>query len=208
MHLTNPKNQNEIKDPNEAGYYLNGISCNDALVIKEIYELYSEKVIQIVVTNSGNVEAAKDVFQDVIMSLYVQTKSKKFELTCSFSHFFLLACKRRWLNVLNSKYRTLTKTIEDIDHDAIITTNVHVNQFFEDRERMEFVSKKMKMLDPSCLEIIECSWEQDEEGKYQNWQNIALKLGFTYGYARKKAAECKQRLIELIKKDPAYQQYI
>jgi RNA polymerase sigma factor (sigma-70 family) len=191
---------------NEANYFLDGIRTNNPIVIKEIYEMFSHRVIQLVSTNRGNSEQAKDVFQDVLVSLYSQLQTKKLELTCSFAYFFLLACKRRWLNVLNSKYIASTDNFEQ-NAQLVTTISTQVNQIFEEEERLELVRDKLNMMDPKCKEIIEMSWSQTHDGKYMNWEEVAAELGMSYGYIRKKAVECKQRLIEMVRKDKNFKQY-
>jgi RNA polymerase sigma factor (sigma-70 family) len=204
MNTENHLNKN-IDDKN-SNYYLLGIKENNTKVIYQIYEQLSGRVSKMVISNQGSSQQAKDVFQDVLVSIYVQAQSG-LEIHCSFSYFFLLACKRRWLNILNSKYNQVTDSIEEVALN-LTTINEGVNTFFEENEKIEFMRQKLNMLDPMCKEIITLSWQSNDQGKYNTWDDVARELDVSYGYVRKKAAGCKQRLLELVQKDYRYREFL
>ncbi|MBC7884716.1 MAG: sigma-70 family RNA polymerase sigma factor [Saprospiraceae bacterium] len=194
---------NNIKTDNDTNnHFISGIKENNSAILKEIYATFSQQVVKLIVHNGGQEQDAKDVFQDVLISIYRQAHNG-LKINCQFSTFFMMACKRRWINVLNSKYISKTTKVDD-SLSNILSINDDVNQLYIMDEKMNLVNEKLKMLDPSCKEIIEYSWEKDEQGKYLSWNIIAEKLNMSYGYTRKKAAECKKRLIELTQKDHRY----
>ena len=185
-----------------SSYYLDGIKNNDSYVVDLIYQELSQRVIQLVVENHGSVDQAKDVFQDVMVSLFTQSHAG-LKIDCSFHHFFLMACRRRWLNVINSKYYERTESL-DTQSETIKSINDQVNLFFEEEEKLKFVKDKLSILDNVCRDLIKESWELDAKGKYRSWMDIADQMNMSYGYVRKKASECKARLIELCRKDSKF----
>jgi RNA polymerase sigma factor (sigma-70 family) len=191
----------------EPEYYISGIRENNGHVLRELYATYSHSVTQLVLQNNGTVEQAKDVFQDVLISIYTQSKKKEIVLSCSFTHYFLLACKRRWLNVLNSKYENRTDELTD-SSDGIMTINEDVNSLFEYEDKLAFLQNKLRMLDVQCREMIELSLKVHEDGRFIKLDDIAKELELSYGYVRKRIAECKQRLINLVKSDTNFWQYL
>ncbi|MBK9734961.1 MAG: sigma-70 family RNA polymerase sigma factor [Saprospiraceae bacterium] len=195
---TNQEREQRKNDGN-SDYYLKGIRQNNPTIIREIYTKYSLQVIKMVEQNNGDVEDAKDVFQDVMISLFNQVHNG-LVIRCTFSAFIMMACKRRWMNVLNSKYMSKTKNMDDYS-TSILIMNDEVNDFSTADEKLKLLNEKLKMLDVNCREIIEQSWQSDDNGKYKSWNEIALNLQISYAYIRKRAAECKKRLIELAKKD-------
>lgn len=183
-------------------YYLNGLKNGDMKVIEAIYIEYSEMIVRMVQNNNGTVDEARDVFQDVLVSIFRQAQSG-LTIKCNFSSFLIVACKRRWLNVLASKYHAKTSKF-DKSESVLKLVNEDVDTFFENEERMIVVKDALSMMDKTCREIIETSWQTDNEGKYLGWMDVATILNMSYGYIRKKASECKMRLIELVQKDSRF----
>jgi DNA-directed RNA polymerase specialized sigma24 family protein len=186
-------------------YYVDGIKNNDSRVLRTIYSEYSSKITQLVISNHGSFENAKDVFQDVLLSLHTQIQ-KGLVIQCSFSYFFTLACKRRWLNILKSKYHSQTHSLSDLEQN-VTYINEEVSDFLHESEKTAFVRNKLNQMDDLCKELIYMSWEQDAQGKYRGWESIAIDLELSYGYVRKKAGQCKQRLMEMIIHDSTHRQF-
>ncbi|MEZ4909975.1 MAG: sigma-70 family RNA polymerase sigma factor [Saprospiraceae bacterium] len=183
-------------------YYLSGLRNGDKKVIETIYSEYSEMIIRMVQNNNGTVDEAKDVFQDVLFSIFSQAQSG-LTIKCNFSSFLIVACKRRWLNVLSSKYHKNTTKFDHVE-STLKLVNEDVDVFFENEDRLKVVKSALSMMDKTCKEIIETSWQTDNEGKYLGWMDVATILNMSYGYIRKKASECKSRLIEIVQKDPRF----
>ncbi len=183
-------------------YYLEGIRTGNTQVLEAIYAEFSELITRMIVNNNGTAEEAKDIFQDVLLSFFRQSQSG-LEIQCSFSSFLIIACKRRWLNYLNSKYKSSTFKIEQRD-PTLNLVNDDVDVLFDNELRMNIVKNALSMMDDSCKEIIELSWQTDADGKFLGWMDVATILNMSYGYVRKRASECKNRLIELVKKDIRY----
>lgn len=83
--------------------YIHGLLENNSFIIQAIYDTFVPKVINYIKQNSGNTTQAKDVVQEVLVTIYNQAKQKGLKLTCPFDAYFFLLCKRKWLNEIKKK---------------------------------------------------------------------------------------------------------
>lgn len=207
LKVMNTESQNlNPSSETESGKYLRGIRECSRTVIEEIYRKYSKDIERMIVQNSGTADDAKDVFQEVMISLYRQAHAG-LEIRCSFYTFLSLACKKRWLTQLSSKHMSKTQYGEDTLPN-IVSISEEVNVMLREDDRMKLMMEKLKMMNDGCREVIEMSWQTDKDGKHLGWQEIAGILDVSYAYIRKKASECKSRLIELVRKDYRYYELI
>jgi RNA polymerase sigma factor (sigma-70 family) len=184
--------------------YIDGLVNNDSEIIEDIYKKYAKIVVEVIQKNGGDEDMAKDILQDVLLSIWRQGKNG-LKLRCSFQSFLLSACKKRYITVLQSKYslKTISKDSTEIEIPDICA---NIEELELVNKKYNLIKEKMMMLGPSCKEIIELSVTKAENGKYISWIEVAERLDISYGYVRKKAVECKERLFTLIKKDPNYNQ--
>ena len=83
--------------------YVDGVVNSDDRVIEEIYKRFSQPVVSLISKYGGDESIAKDIFQDVLLSIWRQGKNG-LSLRCNFQSFFLNACKKRFYTHLQSKY--------------------------------------------------------------------------------------------------------
>ncbi len=188
--------------------FIDALLNNDREVIDELYQKMHKPVISMILKNGGLKSDAKDIFQDAVVSLY-ELAQNDFKLTCPLMPFLLLICKRKWINLKRKRQKEFSGNFEDVS--MAISSDVDAEILFKKYELLErnkLVHEYIEKLGPSCQQLIKLSWSKNSEGKYMKWPEIAEKLNLSYAYTRKKAAECKARLIELIKKDPRYKDLI
>ncbi|RZL59249.1 MAG: sigma-70 family RNA polymerase sigma factor [Pedobacter sp.] len=172
--------------------FLLALINSDTVLVNEIYKKCAGKVKSFVVFNNGTSSDAEDIFQEALVDIYHQAKYKDLQLTCPFEPFFLLVCKRKWLNVLKKKSILQVTNNED---DLLLVGE----DTFEQAERLEeqklqsdLFLKAFEQLGDRCKEIIQWSMKGDAQEK------VAEALGVTYGYLRKKKSECMASLIKLV----------
>jgi RNA polymerase sigma factor (sigma-70 family) len=171
--------------------YVNALVQNDTLVIREIYEKYSGKIMQYVIDNNGSKDDAADIFQEALIAIYRQAKQKQLQLTCPFEPFLLLICKRQWLNELKKRNRRpVTKELDDVSIGEDVYALAEQLQQYD--KKMQLFLQCLNELGAICREIIQkCLSGQDQE-------QIALQLNMKYGYLRKKKSECMASLAKKI----------
>ncbi|MBK0382495.1 sigma-70 family RNA polymerase sigma factor [Pedobacter sp. SD-b] len=176
-------------------YFLEGLISNNHKVVQEIYAKFSDKIKRHILNNNGSVDDAGDVFQECLIDLYNQAKYKDLKLSCPFEPFFLLMCKRKWLNALKKKaIIPVTNNEEDllnISEDVFL----QAEELEAQQEQSELYLKMFQKLSERCQEIISLSLTD------QHQEKIAEDLGVTYGYLRKKKSECMASLILMIRKE-------
>ncbi|MFK7947384.1 MAG: RNA polymerase sigma factor [Saprospiraceae bacterium] len=178
-------------------YYINGIRDNNSKIINEIYEKYSKAIIQYVTSNNGNIDDAKDVFQEGMIVLFRKIHAPDFELTSGLLTYFYSICKFIWLNKSRKKGRSTV----DIEKAPEIFDNNSIQKDLERKERTAFYQKKFKQLGEGCQKVLTFFYEG------LKMKEIAKKMGFASpGYAAKRKLKCKQQLMKLVTQDNFYQE--
>ncbi len=174
-------------------FYLDGLVGNDSAVISQIYSKFGNKVERYIIQNSGSTDDAGDIFQECLIDLYNQAKYKDLKLSCPFEAFFLLVCKRKWLNEL--KKRAVIPVTNSEDDLLNISEDVfnQAEELEEEQKQSALYLKMFEKLSERCREIISLALTNEHQEK------IAEQLGVSYGYLRKKKSECTASLIQMIK---------
>jgi RNA polymerase sigma factor (sigma-70 family) len=166
----------------------------DGAVIEDIYRRLSGKVRYYVTQNGGDADDAADVFQESLIDLFHQAKSGKIILSCPFDAFFLLVCKRKWLNVLKSAARSSRVTIATDDLSYVgEDTFRQAEQVAEQARKEQLYRQQLALLSERCREVIQATLT----GTHQ--EQVAQSLGVSYAYLRKKKSECVDQLIRQIR---------
>src|SRR5690606_32863173 len=178
--------------------YIEALLNNDLKLLDELYKKYSGKIKWMVIRNNGTEADAADIFQDALLSIYHKARTKGLQLTCPLDAFLYLICKNKWLNELaKRKSRPVTITEDEgynIGEDGFQLAEECQLQ----EERLQLLSEKIEELGDACRELLHISWS----GK--TMEEVAERMGFTYGYARKKKSECMAKLVALIKKSARF----
>ncbi len=174
-------------------FYIEGLLTNDSKVIGEIYTKFADKISRYVVANSGSEDDAGDIFQECLIDLYNQAKYKSLTLSCPFEPFFMMVCKRKWLNEL--KKRAVLPVTKSEDDLLNISEDVfsQADELEEQQRQSSLYLMMFEKLSDRCREIITLALSD------QHQEKIAEQLGVSYGYLRKKKSECLASLIQMIK---------
>jgi RNA polymerase sigma factor (sigma-70 family) len=163
-------------------------------MVRYLFDRYLPMIRLMVSQMGGSGEDAKDIFQDGLIIMLEKIDNDEFELTCKFKTFLYCVCENLWKAVLSKRHAAtnyLTRRVDaDMDRDftEIYDDKLYINIFYDSFETLDPVSKK----------ILNLYW-QDISPK-----DIAEKLGYTYGYVRKKKCESQGELIDKIKNHPEY----
>ncbi len=172
------------------------LRARQSYVVRYLSERYLP-MIRLMVTNMGGTsEDAKDIFQDGLVIMLEKIDSDQFYLTCKFKTFLYSVCENLWKSVLekrkaaNNYFTRKLDTSNDKDF-----TEEYDNQLYEN-----LFNEVYQTLDPVCKEILKLYWQD-----YSPLE-IAEKLGYTYGYVRKKKCECQAELMKRIMNHPEFRQ--
>ncbi|MES2777150.1 MAG: RNA polymerase sigma factor [Bacteroidota bacterium] len=178
--------------------YIEALLSNDVLMVKKIYQAYIGKICGWILKNGGDANDADDVFQEALVSIYRRAAAGNFELTCPFEAFLFMACRNKWINMIQKTSRkgvTLTDftgyTSADVAHDQSNDVQQH--------EAKEHLFKtKLAALGNACRELLNICYTT------KSMEEVAEKMGFSYAYVRKKKSECMGKLTELVRNSPEY----
>lgn len=174
--------------------YLKGIAENDFSTLQLIYQESLPEVVKYVKRNSGTLEDAKDVFQEGILVIFKRVSNNNLVLTTSFHVFLFSVCKRIWLKKLKKK-GDKSVTFED---SGEYSYEEDFEEGFIKTRKWRLFNQKFQLLTEECRKVLKMSFN-GRSGK-----EIAVALGYSEEYAKRKKYKCKTRLTKLIKKDQEY----
>lgn len=162
---------------------LNG--SND--ILGRIYKAYFPMILQLIVTNNGDEDDAKDIFQETVIVLYDKVQAGNFELSSKLKTFIYSVSRRLWLKKLNYKSRN-TGSVEDFENVVSVEQDMEEH---EEKDRMfTQMESALQLLGEPCRTIIE-----DFYIKSKSMQEICEKFGYTNAdNAKNQKYKCLQRL--------------
>ncbi len=176
---------------------IEGIKARDNCVLQYIYKIYYPTVHHLIITNSGTPDDAKDVFQECIIIIFRKVKEQEhFLLNSSFKTFMYSIARHVWLKHLrNQKYEG--QKIQD--QQSFIELKDEPFKVSNEDLKMTLYQKYFKLLPEDCQNILKLTARDIPQ------KEIAQALSFkSENYVKKRKHNCKDKLIEMIKKDPQY----
>ncbi len=174
---------------------IEGIRKQDGKTLNWLYDNYFQTVKKYVIKNSGSNEDVSDVFQDSIIILYNQITTQNLSLTTDLKGYFFGIARNIWSAQLRKKRKTTDLDIDLPDEMAHEDTD---EPMFE-----RIVSRAFQKLKPDNQTILTLF----SDG--HSYEEIAIKMNLKNEiYARRKKYLSKEALIELVKEDPEYQEYL
>lgn len=174
---------------------IEGIRQQDDKILSWIYSDYHQTVRHHVLKNSGSEDDVSDVFQETIITLYRQITEGKLNLTTDLKGYFFSVARNIWNVQLRRKRRNI-----------ILDTDLPDDNENEDSKIIileKIISRVFQKLKPDAQTILKLY----AEGKtYEEITSIMNLKNETY--ARRKKYLSKEALIELIKEDHEYKDYL
>lgn len=169
-------------------------SGHDRDVLKYIYNTHFPKVNRYIKHNSGDQDAAFDIFQDSIMVFYRYVMEDKFDPKYDIGAFIFAVSKNLWLNRLRKESREIVLP-EYVDFSD---TGGNIVDHIITREREEAVSEILARLGERCEELLRYSIFY----RMKNTE-ICEKMGFsTENAVKTRKYKCMQKLITYIEERP------
>jgi RNA polymerase sigma factor (sigma-70 family) len=174
---------------------IEGIRLQDEKVLNYLYDHYFETVKSYVLKNSGSDDDVSDLFQETIITLYQKITEDTLELTTDLKGYFFGIAKNIWNEELRKKKRVVGLTMDIVEEDD---SESRYDPALEKILSRSF--EKLKLDSQTILTLF-------SEGL--SYEDIAIKMNLkNETYARRKKYLSKEELIEIIKKDPDYQEYL
>jgi len=174
---------------------IDGVRRQDDKILNWIYDNYYQSVKKHVLKNSGSAEDVSDVFQDSIIVLYNQISENSFKLTSDLKGYFFGIASNIWSAQLRKKQKTTELEIDVPDDEN--------EELINDPTLERVVSRAFLKLKPDQQMVLTLY----SEGL--TYEDIAIKMNLkNESYARRKKYLCKEALLEIVKEDPEYQEYL
>lgn len=178
--------------------YIDYLKERNSRGIQSIYEKFSSKVKAMILNNNGNSEDAADIFQESLIDIYRLAHQKDFELTCPFEAFLIIVCKRKWLNVLKKRGRRPVTNLDDVAYKLSDHQLESINRQEQKMKEEKTLMLLIEQMGESCRKIIKATMGNTSQ------MEVAVKLGLSYAYLRKKKSQCMEHLRAMIKGHPVF----
>lgn len=131
---------------------IDGILANDAIILEHFYKENFLQVRHLILTNSGNEDDAKDVFQEAMVILYRKLKTNNIVFTSSLGTFVYAIARLVWLKELQRKSNqqvSFTDTLDDfMEYDMALPDIIQRN------DRLKLYREKFELLSEDCKTIL------------------------------------------------------
>lgn len=178
-----------MKTENET-LLLRGLARNDRKAVETIYRENYNMVQALVLKNSGNIDDAKDIFQEAMIVLYQRVQSEAFELNCQIKTYIYSVSRRLWLKKLVQQNRFL---IADDSEQDVVSVDEQVDEHEKQNTEFLMMEKAMGSLGEPCKSLLEAFYMQK-----RSMQEIASNFGYTNAEnAKNQKYKCLMRLKKL-----------
>lgn len=180
--------------PNELNLSALNISSRNELSekIKNLYKTCFFDVKNFIVTNSGSIDDARDIFQEAILVYVKQLSLPEFKLTSTEKNYLMGVSRNLWFKHLRDN-RTVNMGDDDwINRIEEKTENEYI-ELIEKDFLMELVSKKMNEISKECRDIIFHAFYMKRSSS-----EIAELCGYSEQFVKVKKHRCLQGLKKLI----------
>lgn len=180
--------------------YLQGVLNGDPIVLRKIYQTMFPLVAKMVEGQNGSEADARDIFQEATIVVYNKALSPDFTINFQFNTYFTAVCRNLWLNRRSKRSASDVTIGEDIKLLAE-TDDLELN--YLTLERQQVFDDAFAQLGLDCQKLMRLFFEKTPMSE------IATEMGFaSEGYARRRKFQCKDYLVELVKKQPKYLELI
>ncbi len=175
---------------------IDGIRKRDNTVLKFIYQKYFHSINRFILNNSGTDDDAQDVFQEAIIVVYENVRSKNgFKLESSLQTYIFSVARIIWIKHLNKVKKNMDKLNEN--HEYIE---------FEEPQPFQEHDFKYSLYQRIFLDLpIDCQKIMKLSNEGISHKEIAAKMGFkSENYIAKRKHFCKEYLIKMIRESPDF----
>ncbi|MBK7799553.1 MAG: sigma-70 family RNA polymerase sigma factor [Saprospiraceae bacterium] len=174
-------------------------SNDDQIEIKigTLYKSYFPLVMQYIVNNSGNVDDAKDIFQEVALLYYKICQKKEPGQITNEKYYILGMTKNIWLKKLRDKGRYIN--VEFNDHDDSIAAIDEMPELIQTNALIDLVLNKLTEISEECRKIIYGAFYLK-----QSAVEIAHATGYSESFIKVKKYRCLQGLKRLVSGSPDF----
>jgi len=167
-----------------------GILNGSKDILDRLYKSYFPMILKLIISNNGNEDDAKDIFQESVIVLYNKIKSGNFQLSSKLKTFIYSVCRRLWLKRLTQKNKT-DRNIKDFEE--VIPVDEDLDYHLQKDQQFRQMEEALILLGEPCKTIIEDYYIKDS-----SMHEICEKFGYTNtDNVKNQKYKCLQRLKKL-----------
>jgi RNA polymerase sigma factor (sigma-70 family) len=167
-------------------------------VVHYLSDRYLPMIRLMVIQLGGNPEDAKDIFQEGLMIMLQKIDNREFALTCKFKTFLYCVCENLWKSIIAKRQAAVNYFARRTEPEG----EEDFTEVMDNNLCREIFLSVFDTLDPVSKNILKLYWEEVSP------QEIADRLGYSYGYVRKKKCEAQAELTEKVKMHPDYNKIV
>jgi RNA polymerase sigma factor (sigma-70 family) len=176
---------------------IQGILNSDENIIKYVYSENYIVIRKFINDNTGNDDETADVFQDAIMVIYNKAKEGNLNIYVSFGTYLFSIAKRLWYDQLRKKsQKNIVSDLQGIDVIDDVDEFDYESTY---NERHKLIWKHFEKLTEDCRKVIKLFIDQHSITEVTGIMQYSSEQ-----HTKNKRFRCKNRLIELIIKDPQF----
>ena len=194
--------QKEILKNKSQIQLVEAIKNNNSSVLQALYTVNYGKIENLILTNNGSKEQAKDIFQDAYIAVWKNIKNDKFipKNDTAINGYLYTIAKNKWMDYLQSlEYKKNTsyefvkhKMEENLPSDKANEPNADLDLTSEQEKKMKLAMKAFKHLGKPCKDLLEKFYFEKK-----SMTEIAEELSIDAASTRNKKYRCMQKLREL-----------
>lgn len=175
-------------------HIIESIRKREDVAFKYLQVKFQDSIRLMVMEMGGSEEDAKDVFSEGIIALIRLVDREDFSLNCKLGTLVYALCNKTWKQHLEKQ---------------VAVKNYHVRKL-ENSPEWDFTEESDQQLYHEifweCFEQLEEVCKEILEGylKEISPRDIAEKLGYSYGYIRKRKSMCHGFLMKMIESHPIF----
>lgn len=170
---------------------LQRIKTGDKEVIRYLYTHAFHTATAFVHSNRGDMDDARDLFQEALMVLYRNALRNDFKMTCSVSTYLYSVVRNLWLKHLNKDKKSgLSLVIDNMENQEFVLVDEDEIQYKKDKEaKHQRIAAALKSIKEDCRRLL-----TDFYFKKISLKEIAAVMGYTSSFVKVKKNRCMQQL--------------
>jgi len=173
---------------------IEGIRSGDREVYEWMYRKYFNMIYLMVQKNSGDLEDAKDLFQDTLIELVKNMRQLDFTLTSKISTYLYAIARNIWFSRLRSDKKAPVISTDKMNTNLPESPD-EIELKEEEEKKLEVSTQMLSKLNKDCQELLRMFYFYK-----RSLTEIAEKLGLTYGFAKLKRKRCMDYWINEVRK--------
>ena len=175
-------------------HIIDSIRKREDVAFKYLQVKFQDSIRLMVMEMGGSQEDAKDVFSEGLIALIRLVDREDFVLNCKLGTLVYALCKKTWKQHLEKLVAVRNYHVRKIDSSPGWDFTEETDQ----QLYQEIFWECFKQLEKVCQEILEGYLKEISP------KEIAEKLGYSYGYIRKRKSMCHGFLLKMIESHPTY----